>query len=138
MHEQFEAREAVKTSSDRSFGVVFAVVFALIGFAPWVLSGDIRWWAVAVSASFLVLSIAAPRALAPLNRLWTKFGFLLHRIMNPLIMGFMFFLVVTPIGVIMRVLGKRPMQIELDDEAESYWISRTPPGPAPESMKQQF
>ena len=138
VHEVFQAREAIKTSSDRSFGIVFTVVFGIVGAAPLVGGGPIRWWAVAVAGVFLALSFIRPRTLAPLNRLWTRFGLLLHHIVNPIVMGFLFFLVVTPIGLLMRALGKRPLNIALDPKAKSYWIERKPPGPEPESMKLQF
>lgn len=138
VHEVFQSREAVKTASNRSFGIVFTAVFALIGAAPLIGGGAIRWWAVAVGALFLAFSLLRPRILAPLNRLWTRFGALLHHIVNPLVMGILFFLVVTPIGLLMRAVGKRPLNIALDPDASSYWIERKPPGPEPESMKQQF
>jgi hypothetical protein len=138
LHEIFEHREAVKTSSNRSFGIVFTVVFGIVGAAPLIGGGGILWWAVGIAAVFLALSLIRPRTLAPLNRLWTKFGLLLHHIVNPIVMGFLFFLVVTPIGFLMRALGKRPLNIEFDREAKSYWIERKPPGPEPKSRKQQF
>jgi len=138
LHEDFEQREAVKTSPDRSFGIVFTVVFCIVGAAPLIGGGGIFWWAVGIAGMFLALSLIRPRTLAPLNRLWTKFGLLLHHIVNPIVMGFLFFLVVTPIGLLMRALGKRPLNLEFDREAKSYWIEREPPGPEPESMKQQF
>ncbi len=123
VHEVFQSREAVRTASNRSFGIVFTVVFALIGAAPLIGGGAIRWWAVAIGALFLALSLLRPRILAPLNRLWTRFGLLLHHIVNPLVMGFLFFLVVTPIGLLMRAVGKRPLNIALDPDANSYWCS---------------
>ena len=137
-HEQFVAHGTIKTSSDRSFGIVFAVFFTIIGLFPLLGDGGPRWWAIGVGAAFLGLALLFPSILAPLNRLWTKFVLLLHRIVNPLVMGLLFFLVVTPIALIMRVLGKRPLDLELDPDAASYWIQRDPPGPAPETMKQQF
>jgi hypothetical protein len=137
-HEHFQSREDVKTSSDRSFGLVFFAVFVLIGMAPLAFGGAFRPWAILIAFVFLVFALAYPRALAPLNTLWTRFGFLLHRIVNPLIMALLFFLVVTPIGLLMRALGKRPLNLALDLAATSYWIDRVPQGPAPETMKQQF
>ena len=113
-------------------------MFAIIGLAPLVGGGAVRGWSLAIGALFAALSLLRPRTLAPLNRLWTRFGLLLHHIVNPVVMGVMFFLVVTPIGLMMRALGKRPLNIDLVPDAESYWIERKPPGPAPETMKQQF
>lgn len=137
-HETFRDREVVKGSSNRAFGIVFAVVFAIIGAFPLISGTAPRWWALIVGALFLLAGLAFPGILAPLNRLWLRFGLLLHRIVNPLVMGLLFFLVVTPIGLIMRLIGKRPLLLETDPNAETYWIRRTPPGPSPESMKQQF
>ena len=137
-HESYRERDAVKGSSNRSFGVVFTVVFTIIGLFPLIGGFSVRWWSLIVAAVFLALAFAAPKLLAPLNRLWMWFGLLLHRIVNPLVMALLFFLVVTPIALLMRVFGKRPLHLEAEPEAESYWIPRDPPGPEPETMKQQF
>ena len=80
----------------------------------------------------------APKLLAPFNRLWARFGLLLHRITSPLVLGIMFFAVITPMGWIMRALGKDLLRLKIDPAATSYWIARTPPGPTPESLKDQF
>lgn len=138
IHEQFQPRGPEKSSSDRSFGFVFTVVFIAIGLVPLFSGGTVHLWALVLAAALLALSLARPRTLAPLNRLWAKFGLLLHRIISPMIMALLFFLVVTPTGLLMRVLGKRPLDIGFDAETTSYWIKREPPGPAPETMKQQF
>lgn len=137
-HENLARSEEIKTSSDRAFGLVFTVVFAIV--AAWPLIGGAlpRWWALAIAGLFLAASLIRPSVLAPLNRLWTRFGLLLHKIVNPLVMGLMFFLMVTPMGLVMRLAGKDPMRLRRDPNAETYWIEREPPGPAPESMKQQF
>lgn len=137
-HEGFREREAVKSSSNRAFGIVFTVVFAAIGAFPLIGGNTPRWWAVGLAVLFLLAAIAYPRCLSPLNRLWTRFGLLLHRIVNPIVMGLLFFLVVTPTALVMRILGKRPLHLKTDPDAPTYWIPREPPGPAPESMKQQF
>jgi hypothetical protein len=137
-HESYERREDVQGSSNRSFGIVFAVVFGVIGLLPFVFGGGLRLWALVVAAAFLALALAAPAVLAPLNRLWLRFGLLLHRIVNPIILGIMFFVVITPIGVLMRLFGKDPLRLKRDGAVRSYWIPREPPGPAPESLKDQF
>ncbi len=137
-HESFRERDVVKGSSDRSFGIVFAVIFAVIGLIPLFGVGMPRWWAIAVAVVFLVAAFTAPKVLAPLNRLWMRFGLLLHKIVNPLIMALLFFLVVTPIALLMRICGKRPLHLETEPNAPTYWILRDPPGPLPETMKQQF
>jgi len=137
-HESFERDQQVKGSSDRSFGFVFAAVFAIIGLWPLVRGAEPRSWSLIVAAVFLAIAVVHPRLLAPLNRLWLKFGLLLHKITNPIIMACVFFLAVVPTALIMKMMGKDPLRRKLDKGAASYWIHRTPPGPPPDSMKNQF
>ena len=137
-HESFVRDEQVKGSSDRSFGFVFTALFTIIGFAPLFHGGAIRYWSLIVAAGLLAIAVAYPRLLAPLNRLWMKFGLLLHHITNPIIMGFVFYLAVVPTALVMKMLGKDPLRRKMDKDAPSYWIPRKPPGPPPESMKNQF
>lgn len=137
-HEDFHREEEVKGSSNRGFGIVFAVVFAIVGFGPLAHGGMVRGWSLALAALFLAAAYLFPSALTPLNRLWTKFGLLLHHIVNPLIMGLLFFLTVTPVGLAMRMLGKDPLRLKLEPNAKTYWIQRDPPGPAPDTMRRQF
>jgi predicted membrane metal-binding protein len=137
-HETTLRDAPAKTSSDRSFGLVFAAVFAIVTIWPLIHGEDIRWWSLAIAAAFLVIALAIPRILHPLNRAWTAFGLLLHRIVSPVIMGAIFFVAVTPIALLMRLFGKIPLQLRFDPKAASYWIVRTPPGPAGDTMKNQF
>jgi hypothetical protein len=137
-HEDFFREEEVRSSSDRTFGVVFTLFFLLVGLKPLMSHHDPRAWALALAGAFLLVSVARPRLLAPLNRLWLKLGLLLHRAINPIVMGMLFFAMVTPLGLILRFLGKDPLRLRPDPDAKGYWIERTPPGPAPESMKNQF
>lgn len=137
-HEDFTAKTAVETSSDRSFGIVFAVVFALVGLYPLLGGEPPRWWAMAAAAGFAGIAVVAPRVLAPLNRVWTRVGVVLHAIVSPVVLGAMFYLVVTPIGLLWRVLGKDPLRLRFEPRAASYWIERRPPGPEPESFTNQF
>ena len=95
-------------------------------------------WPLGLGAAFLLVALAQPALLEPLNRLWTQFGLLLHRITNPLIMRLMFYLAVTPTALVIRLAGKDPLRLRFDRSATSYWIDREPPGPAPETMKHQF
>ena len=136
--ESFERDEPAHGSSDRSFGLVFTAFFLLVGLAPLLHGRGARYWAVAVGAAFLVVALARPGLLHPLNRLWTWFGLLLHKIVNPIVMGMLFFLILTPFGTALRLLGKDPLDREFDRAASSYWILRTPPGPPPGTMSQQF
>lgn len=128
----------VRMSSDRSFGLVFAGAFLLVALAPVVHGGAARPWAAAAALLFLSLALACPAVLAPLNRVWFRFGQLLHRVVSPLVFGLVFYGVLTPLGVLMRAAGKYPMGTGFRPEEASYWIERRPPGPAPGSMKQQF
>ncbi len=137
-HENFDRSGEAKTSSDRSFGVVFASVFAVVAPWPLVSDGGPRWWALLLAAAFLTVALAAPRLLGPANRWWSKFGMLLHHVTSPLVLGILFYLVVTPTGLIMRGFGKDPLRLRPKPEAESYWIDRRPPGPPPASMPHQF
>ena len=142
LHENLDGRSDVKVGSERSFGLVFAVVFIVISLLPlFTMSdqeGQMRIWALVVAAFFAGTALTMPRLLAPLNNLWFRFGLLLHKIVNPFVMGLFFFLTVTPTGLLMRAMGKTPLQLGFDHKAETYWIIRTPPGPAPETMKRQF
>ena len=136
LHEDLNRDEAPKPSTDRGFGLIFAAVFAVVAGWP-LLGGEApRLWALALSGVFIALALAAPRQLGPLNRLWTRFGLLLSRVMNPLVLGLLFFAVVTPMGLVMRALGKDPLRRRFERGAASYWIERRPPGPAP--MSRQF
>jgi hypothetical protein len=136
---EFQAREeVVKVSSERSFGLVFAGFFALLG-ALSLYSGAERWhyW-FPLAGVFAVLAYAAPRLLAPLNRLWAKVGLLLHMVISPVILGILFYVCVTPIGVLMRISGRDPLRRKFEPAAKTYWITREPPGPAPETFNNQF
>ena len=139
MHEHSPRHAApIQSSSDRSFGFVFAAVFLIIGLYPLLHASGIRLWAVAISGMFLLLAALRPQVLVPANRLWTKFGLLLHNIVSPIALGILFFLVVTPTGLLMRLLGKDPLRLRFDPAADSYWIKRDPPGPAADSLNNQF
>ena len=136
---EFQAREeVVKVSSERSFGLIFAGFFALLG-ALSLYSGAERWhyW-FPLAGVFAVLAYAAPRLLAPLNRLWAKVGLLLHMVISPVILGILFYVCVTPIGVLMRMSGRDPLRRKFEPAAKTYWITREPPGPAPETFNNQF
>ena len=137
-HESFARKAPVSSSSDRAFGLVFAVVFAIIGLWPWLFGGQIRAWSLVIGAALLGVAWLWPAVLAPLNRVWTRFGLLLHRIVSPVVLGVMFFVVITPMGLLMRILGKDPLRLRFDRDARSYWIERRPPGPAPDSLNNQF
>ncbi len=124
----------IKISSNRSFGIVFFVVFFLIALYPLINNEDIRIWSLIISLIFLILGLINSRILNPLNKLWFKFGILLGKIVSPIIMGIIFFLVVTPIGFIMRILGKDLLNLKFNAN-KSYWIEKNGPK---SKMKNQF
>jgi hypothetical protein len=137
-HEFQKRDEAVKSSSNRNFGLVFAAFFALLA-ALSLWHGTSRWpiW-LGLACAFLVSAFAFPRALSPLNWLWTKFGLLLHSIVSPIFLTVLFYGCVVPVGFLMRLSGKDPLRLKYEPAAPSYWIIRSPPGPAPETFKNQF
>ena len=128
-------KSKIKMSSNRNFGLVFFVVFLILGFWPIINGGEIRIWLVTVSLIFLVLGMMKSKLLTPLNKLWFKFGMILGAIVAPVVMGAVFFLVVTPIGIVMRIMGKDLINKKHDKKKETYWITRKI---SIGSMKRQF
>ena len=124
----------IKIGSNKSFGIVFAVVFGLIAFWPLIKGNDIRIWALIISIIFLVLGLVNSKILTPLNKLWFKFGIFLGNFIAPIVMGIIFFLVVTPTGIIMKLLGKDLIKLKKNNE-KSYWIEKKN---IKSSMKNQF
>jgi predicted membrane metal-binding protein len=125
-------------SSDRSFGLVFAAVFCIIGCWPLLHWQPPRWWALAVAVAFAIVALARPQLLHLLNRVWLALGRLLHKIVSPLVMGIIFFAAVTPTGWIMRLRGKDLLSLKRRPDQKSYWIRRQPTRPESETMKNQF
>ena len=126
--------DEIKISSNRSFGLVFFIVFLLIALYPLLKGSDLRIWSLVISFVFLVLGLINSKILTPLNRLWFKFGLLLGRFISPLIMGIIFFVVVTPIGIMMRLLKKDLLNLKYNKK-ETYWIDKSGPK---SKMKNQF
>ena len=124
----------IKISSNRSFGIVFAIVFLLIAFWPILNEGQIRIWSIIISIIFLILGLLNSKLLTPLNIFWLKFGIFLGKIISPLIMGIIFFFVVTPIAVLMRLLKKDLLNLKFSNKT-SYWIEKNDPK---SKMKNQF
>jgi hypothetical protein len=125
-------------SSDRSFGLVFATVFSVVGGLPLLRLEQPRWWAFGVAAVFTLLAVLWPDLLHPLNRAWLALGRLLHRVVSPLVMSAVFFLCVTPVAWIMRQRGKDVLSLARRPDLSSYWIAREPSPPPSETMKRQF
>ena len=124
----------VKIGSNRSFGIVFFVVFLIIAIYPLINSGELRLWSLIISIIFLVLGLVNSKILNPLNKFWFKLGIFIGKIISPFVMGVIFFLVVTPIGLLMRLLNKDLLYLKFNN-SHSYWIEKTEPK---SKMKNQF
>ena len=126
---------STKQSSEKSFGVVFSIVFLIVALYPLINSEGLRIWALVVSIIFFLLAFLAPKILVLPNKLWFKFGLLIGSIVAPIVMAFVYFVTVLPTGLIMRLLGKDLLKQKLDKNAKSYWVKRSEPMG---SMKNQF
>ena len=124
----------IKIGSNKSFGLLFFVVFLIIGLWPLINDNIIRYWSLIISFIFLLLGLANSKFLSPLNLIWFKFGLLLGRFISPIVMGIIFFLVVTPIGILMRLINKDLLNLKYNNE-NSYWINKNDPK---SKMKNQF
>jgi hypothetical protein len=124
----------VKIGSNRSFGIVFSIVFLIIGIYPLINNHELRIWSLIIAIIFLILGSLNSKVLTPFNKLWFKFGLLLGRIVSPIIMVLIFFFVVTPIAYIMRIIGKDLLNLKFNNN-KSYWIEKTGPK---SKMKNQF
>ena len=127
-------KETIQIGSNKSFGIVFFLVFLLISLYPLTYDGEIKIWSLIISFIFLILGLLNSKFLTPLNKIWFKFGILLGKIVSPLIMGAIFFLVVTPIGIILRLMGKDVLNLKYNKN-NSYWIENSSPK---SKMKNQF
>ena len=125
----------IKPSSNRNFGLVFFVVFLIVALWPLKYEEDIRLWSLVLSIIFFILGILNSQLLTPLNKLWFKFGMFLGSIVSPIVMGIVYFLVVTPIGIFMRLLGKDLLKTSKAKNASTYWIKRIE---KQSTMKKQF
>jgi hypothetical protein len=124
------AGTAVRIGSERSFGLVFAGVFALVGLYPLLAAAPVRLWALALAGAFLAAALATPRLLAPLNRLWFRLGLALGKVMSPIAMALLFVVALVPTALVLRLRGKDPLRLRLDRDVASYWEPRTrQPGP---------
>ena len=137
-HEQFQRDEAVQPGSDRSFGLVIGGVFLVLSLLKLWAGSALGWLWLALAALFVGAALISPRVLAPLNRIWFRFGLLLHKVVSPLVMALIFFGAVTPIGLLMRACGQRPIALRGDRAATSYWLPRREGTPAPGSMVKQY
>ena len=126
--------DEVKIGSNKSFGIVFFIVFFIISIYPLLSHNEIRLWSLIISIIFLVLGLLNSKLLTPLNKVWFKFGILLGKIVSPLIMGIIFFFVVTPIGILMRILKKDLLNLKFNKKT-TYWIEKND---LKSKMKNQF
>jgi hypothetical protein len=136
-HESFVREEGASPGSDRTFGLVMAGALALLALLNGWHHGRAWPWETAVAALFLLAALLNPAWLHPLNRLWMKLGLLLNRIVNPIVMGLLFYGTIWPTGIVMRMRGRDLLRLKRQPAADTYWIAR-PPGPLPETMKDQF
>ena len=120
--------------TNRNFGIVFTIVFLIISFWPLLKNGDIRYWSLIISFIFFVLALLNSKILTPLNKVWMKFGLIIGKIVSPLVMGFIFFVVVTPAGIIMRLLGKDILNLKKNSK-NTYWLKKDNKN---NNMKNQF
>ena len=123
-----------KLPTNKNFGIVFSVIFLIVSLFPLINDGSLRIWSLIVSTVFLFLGLINSKILTPLNKIWFKFGLLLGRIVSPVIIGVIFFLVVTPTALIMRLIGKDLLNLKFSKH-KSYWIEKTGPK---SKMKNQF
>ena len=125
----------IKISSNRSFGIIFFFAFLIISLWPLTNDNSLRVWSIFVAVILLILGLMNSKLLTPLNILWFKFGLFLGSIIAPIVMGIVFFLVVTPTGFIMKIMGKDILNKKYDNGKKSYWINRDK---SKTTMKQQF
>jgi hypothetical protein len=138
LHEQLDRDEEARGPSDRKFGLTFSAVFA-IATALLLWRESALWPApLSVALACLALGLFSPHVLRRLNRLWFRFGLALHSIINPLVMGSIFYLVITPFGITARLHGRDFLHLRFEPDAKTYWIERQPPGPDPKTMNNQF
>lgn len=137
-HERLTREEPVAGSSERGFGLTVAGAGALIAAIKLWHGQSSGWWWSGAAAAFAAVAIGYPGALAPLNRLWMRLGRILNGITTPVLLGLIFFSIVSLTALLMRALGRDPLRLHRDPGAATYWIVREPPGPAPETMKLPF
>ena len=127
-------RDKIKISSNKSFGIVFFIFFLIVSFWPLLNNGEIRFWALVLSGAFIVLGLLKPHLLTPLNIIWTRFGLFLGGFISPIVMGIIFFIIVTPTGFLMRIFSKDFMNLKKNND-KSYWINSND---RKSQMKDQF
>jgi large-conductance mechanosensitive channel len=141
LHENYRDEEPTEAGSDRAFGCTVGAILMLVGAAKLFIAGAILPVASLIFAAgtlLLLLGLVAPRRLSALNRVWLKVGAVISKVVNPIVLALLFFVVVTPMAFIMRVAGKRPLRLAADRGAATYWIKREPPDGGSSNMRRQF
>ena len=127
-------KNKIVISTNRSFGIVFFIFFFIIATYPLINGGDIRIWSIFIAVTFLILGLLNSRILTPFNKIWFKFGVLLGNLISPIILGIIFFLIITPTSLIMKILGKNLLNLKKNNKS-SYWVERPK---IKSKMKNQF
>ena len=127
-------KQEIKISSNRSFGIVFSIFFSLVGIYLLLNNSPVYYWSFLISLIFLILGLLNSKILGPLNQIWFKFGILLGKVVSPIVMGIIFFLVITPIAILLKIFGKDVLKLKLNNN-ETYWIEKNEPK---SDMKKQF
>ena len=138
MHESLHREQTLKLPPNRSFGLGVAICLLVIALFPLWGGGGVRLWAVAGAAACALIALLEPNIYTPLNRAWMRFGLILNKIVNPLVLGVMFYVVIWPTGIALRLIRGTSLRQGYDVDASSYWEPRTPPGPKPKSLERQF
>jgi Saxitoxin biosynthesis operon protein SxtJ len=136
-HDPLRVHRKVRRSSERKFGLIIAIAFAVLALSPLLHGAAVRWWALGVAVVSASAALIYPTLLGSLNRLWFALGNLMHAVVTPIVMGFLYFGAVVPVALLMRLSGKDPLRLKRTREA-SYWIPRDPPGPQAGTMSKQF
>jgi hypothetical protein len=137
-HESLAERDEVKPGSERAFGYTIAIVLLIVSVFPLLHFSEPRIWPLPVAAAFGATGLMRPSLLRIPNRLWFRFGLLLHRVVNPVVLGILFYLVITPVALLVRTFGGKLLPLAFDESALTYWIVRDPYGPQPDSVRDQF
>ena len=137
-HEPVASHRKLARGSDRSFGLLFAAIFAVIGVWPLIFANGVRLWAIGFAAVLFTVAFVAPNSLTLLNSLWQRLGLALHRVINPIVMALLYVGVIVPIGLFLKARRRSPLKLRFDRSAKSYWILREYPAPRRGSMKKQF
>lgn len=139
-HEDFNRGEEVKSGTDRGFGLTVGGILVLIAAARTYFHGAgwVPYGLGAAGVVLVLLGLVAPNSLSGLHRAWIKLGLVMFRVVNPIVLALIYGLVIVPTGLLMRLTGRDPLNLKVDAKAKSYWVVRQPPGPAPDSMANQF